>query len=732
MSASPLLQVSSNDEAVEQQLLSESQASASKHQQPSSKATIPSARLLNAARVDKIRVASNPPSAPSSGMAVPKRGQGKLKRPTLLFREDMAKHPRRNLARRGDVFELDIESPEKRGGAPFKLTQTVNRSKPLKRERKGTKASTRTVQTDEVTLPWLPPSGQPQQAMINEDPIIAHTEALRLSSPALTLEDRTVQGAEEDSTGASHPKASKTKMSRVNTAIVKRKVDDPVMSQERMAKSPQQESLELHEQPRIKPQSKRSHPRVVIPVKAVSQPAREASAPPLRGDDQAQDKLSQPEANSRQIHRERGRGKPQKATTDSSSRQTQTNELGAASEVPPAENELSTTNQNGGRQVPKSRVGVQESANVEPDLNNNDTDQLEPEETDPNGVQTPLEKITAYTMLEKRPGKCQTAAAARVKHTCRAETLLLDQPKTELREVTESVRSIQALLLAFGADNTEERKRLQVDAYGYLFRALAIYLVSLYDWLDDNRESLDAISIKVELAEAIIAFKEEIASWKVRIPTRYKNDHFIRDVDRELISPLRRVVEMNRVALSHAEASVHARKMQEEVQLKMKEKEEERSRKEKNVSIQRERWKRWQDLHIWRQQCEPDPLRRRHLYIDPSYYTAHFNSFNERDANGTEFERIPLFKERDSAPRRVPSATQDEWTDEQVAALIEGLTKLAGKCWAHMMVHLFVDPIQVKMSFERYSSSIAGPGAFCEILRFRSLHHKLRLYVLFC
>ena len=239
------------------------------------------------------------------------------------------------------------------------------------------------------------------------------------------------------------------------------------------------------------------------------------------------------------------------------------------------------------------------------------------------------------------------------------------------------------MLSDYGADeHSEERAQLKVDAYGYLFRELVMFLVQLHGWLErcfgEVSAALETMRILFALARAIVSFKDTIAAWKVQLPTRYKNDRLVKDVDVKLIAPLRRVLSSYRVTLSELKANSQARRMREEQKRKREEALEEERRKETSTNFQREKWNLWMDLHVWRQQCEPDPIRRRDLFIDPKLFAAKFGNSDERDANGFKFERIPLFKERDSPPHRPSAGAEEEWTDGQMAALVEGLTNFAG------------------------------------------------------
>ncbi|KAL5440293.1 hypothetical protein PMIN06_009697 [Paraphaeosphaeria minitans] len=127
--------MTSSDDLAEQQIFAEIQASVKKvqhhaHEPPSSSAIL-SASLLNAARLDRRPTVAAAPSyshshtshgLPQSGPVGANRmarasGVGKLK-PVGFLHEDRAKQPRRDLARRGDLYELGFSSPEKTAVRP--------------------------------------------------------------------------------------------------------------------------------------------------------------------------------------------------------------------------------------------------------------------------------------------------------------------------------------------------------------------------------------------------------------------------------------------------------------------------------------------------------------------------------------------------------------------------------------------------------------------------------------
>ena len=91
----------------------------------------------------------------------------------------------------------------------------------------------------------------------------------------------------------------------------------------------------------------------------------------------------------------------------------------------------------------------------------------------------------------------------------------------------------------------------------------------------------------------------------------------------------------------------------------------------------RKTWTRWQALHIVRMQCEPNPHRRQKLVITG---VESLEAAGERDANGFEFERVPVFAPRSHPPQHSGLTRTDDhdWSEEEEMALIHGLEHCAG------------------------------------------------------
>ncbi|KAJ4344258.1 hypothetical protein N0V95_006201 [Ascochyta clinopodiicola] len=290
-----------------------------------------------------------------------------------------------------------------------------------------------------------------------------------------------------------------------------------------------------------------------------------------------------------------------------------------------------------------------------------------------------LEEVFQYTESEKRPGSCLTKLGKKIHHTCEASLVTLSQSAqgSSLKHAAECKSDIIDLLRSIDTKVKEERRLcFKVDAFAHLFRALAFVFKGIYVKLQevegDIIESLGAMQILYPYVHETLRFKDVMDSWKVSIPQRSRGDRLVRDVEAHLIVPLRAVDKEFRTSLVQLEGAERKRQLRLDLQQKHAQQEQELARKEEEVITRKERRKRWQDLHIVRMQCEPDPARRRKLrFVEPVEVA-------ETDANGNEFERVPFFGERSMPPPRwIAASSSREWTEEQEEVLLDALQSTA-------------------------------------------------------
>jgi hypothetical protein len=212
-----------------------------------------------------------------------------------------------------------------------------------------------------------------------------------------------------------------------------------------------------------------------------------------------------------------------------------------------------------------------------------------------------------------------------------------------------------------------------------VFRALTKVLKSLHICLmeryNDITGSLDAMRIFCPFVRDILALKHILDSWKVKVPQRYTGDRVVQSVISQVITPLREVEKTFGSRLALLEDKERKDQQLARLRRQVEDDEKEAQRIDEAFTAGRKRWDRWQQLHITRMQCEPDPRRRRRLLIPKR------EDVEETDANGARFERVPIFTKRNApSPHWALSLAEERhWSEGQEEALLEGLRVFAGR-----------------------------------------------------
>ncbi|KAF2635650.1 hypothetical protein P280DRAFT_192569 [Massarina eburnea CBS 473.64] len=348
----------------------------------------------------------------------------------------------------------------------------------------------------------------------------------------------------------------------------------------------------------------------------------------------------------------------------------------------------------GPEQDEKASLGENEGEDVEADKEEDNGEEEEAAKEEGEGdvgkdkeeqeAQDSLQQVFKFLDTQARPGRCQTDDGAAIKTKCIAARKLTAEPKITLEAISASSKSIRAILANFGADrSTKQRKALKGDAYGYVFRYLTQYLENLYDWLEEKytvTESITAMRVIAPFIHDMVALIDRITSWDVSVTARFKGNCLVQDVNENLVAPLRIVDEEFHAVLATLKASRTHEELTRKRQRRLDEYREKERKKAKYAQVAGEKWEQWQHLHFERIRCEPIVSMRRHLHImSREKFNSWLEQAEERDANGARFERVPVFRQRDSRPpRRSELAAEPEWTDEQLAGLIEGLSKYEG------------------------------------------------------
>ncbi|KAF2439345.1 hypothetical protein P171DRAFT_525255 [Karstenula rhodostoma CBS 690.94] len=327
--------------------------------------------------------------------------------------------------------------------------------------------------------------------------------------------------------------------------------------------------------------------------------------------------------------------------------------------------------------------------NGEDDEDDEDDEDVEDGEDSDHDHSADIDMVFEFLDSAEHSGECQTEDAMAVKEACQKALEVLDDPESTLREVSITTKHMQVILSKYGVGSDEKkRKSLKVDAYAYMFRQVASYLKSLYGWLAQRyrvfESSLDAMRIITPLFSAIVSTKDRVAGWNIKIPSRYKGVRLIKDVESNLIAPLRRLSEAYLTALRNLKDEARKKRAYEELAQKRREREQ-----DEMEALRIDKLNGWIELHVCRLRVEPDARRRQALFMRQEYFDKKVAKWTdeetegreERDANGVLFSRVDLFKKRVIPPASSPSAdVEKEWTDEQMEALIYGLQNFAGPC----------------------------------------------------
>ncbi|KAF1969295.1 hypothetical protein BU23DRAFT_241941 [Bimuria novae-zelandiae CBS 107.79] len=301
---------------------------------------------------------------------------------------------------------------------------------------------------------------------------------------------------------------------------------------------------------------------------------------------------------------------------------------------------------------------------------------------------------TVFKFLDsgERSGISQTDDAKAIEKACASARNLIVECDATLEDVSEKTKTLRSVLARYGSESdTKQLKLLKTDAYGYLFRELVAYFKILYDWLQDQysnvESSLGAMRILTHFVASIVSLKDRIADWKVKVPSRYRGDGLIKEVDINVIVPLRRVGETYRTVLRTLKDVTRQKRAHDEALKKAREREEAVQRKQELEDTKKKKQVFWIDLHVHRLQVEHEPRKCQALAMKQGYFDEQMARYDghepggseERDANGVHFERVDVFKKRSAPPARPSSYIEEkEWTDEQMSALVEGLTQFAG------------------------------------------------------
>lgn len=589
------------------------------------------------------------------------KGTGKLKRPSLQ-RDELAQQPTRDLGSRRDVYEFGSPEPETaHADLSFQPLKTVNR-KPLKKVRKR-KAGPPQLEGRSSKSPRLEINESPSQTA--KAPATGGTRKSRLrpeqhSNPQVVVIPirKTSDASSKRGTSAKAKSPSPADRDLVDEE------PEPRRATHNRPKAPRTTTARSTAPTSWPSASENLRIRIKPALSTATRPKKKksGSAPVHKDLEQAKD--SETAAGRRH--------QPQRGSTV---------KIPEPPEAEPPSNAASPSNSDAAFDADPPFDAREQSEASQDEL----VESAQEGHLEDTGQRDYLGQVFDFLATETQSGECDTVDATHIRQACREARERISEPEIKHNNILEDSRAIRALLTTYGRGKDDNhRKELKADAYKYLFKELIFYLEVLHSWLEDTYGnttlSFEAMEIFAPMVRGIVSLKDEIASWKVHVIHPVYEDQSLRMVDNQIIAPLRKVDEEYRGILRRLEAAAQAKRTHKELTQRRKEKFEAEQQKERDVAVREKRWQRWQDLHIWRLQCEPDFKLRRRLVIDRQLFNVIVEASEDRDANGMKFERVPLFKERNSPPvRRMSPAMEGEWTDTQLGALIDGLKKFAGE-----------------------------------------------------
>jgi hypothetical protein len=313
-----------------------------------------------------------------------------------------------------------------------------------------------------------------------------------------------------------------------------------------------------------------------------------------------------------------------------------------------------------------------DSSEDESDNHADEHSQSEPSEPVPQALA--LDRIRDFTKEGRILGTCQTSDGREILRACRMARELYASEEINIDECRSSLENLSKMLHAFAARERRRAKR-KTDAYAYLFRALGKVLLAMQSSLGiasypDEESHITCLEITTRFMESILVFDQSLRSWAV-LP-RHNGQPIIQKARQGLIVPLRDLLNDHSRELKERIRQrniTRSRKVRLESEARRL---EQAKRTAEMLKFQREKRKRWQDLHIARIKCEPDAFLFDHLRLKA------FPDTQELDANGEMFERIELFKTRTSPPGNVMDTEGQTWKDEERIALLDGLRAFTG------------------------------------------------------
>jgi len=697
---------------------------------PPQSSAVVGANLLNAARMEYRH------SSPVR--MAPKSSNGKLRK-SGLFTE-----PRRlNLARPRprDVYEFPDESPERR---PYKLHERVNRAplKIVKKKKKEAQpedvppssesvealaegdASEGSASTNEAPLPSSPPRLAPNfsNSVENGVQIEPHHRngAVRCAATSYRSDKPAGPRYEQCHNGGAHETNTGPRCTRhlsnppsKRCAFMLVQGEDPVQCRTAGVKGTARCSKHATQGAGAaasvrKRKSSDSNDMLAKPSKSTKVQQQATAGPRERRDTEEAPVVKSPHVSDLEVQlpsRAKKRAGPAKhESTTRSETSAQEDEVAESIELTasatskghrrtrsnaePLKATTSTLGSEKSKNAPRVNTKSMKTAQARDDHQESDAEiQEEPASSDesasdaqeeaggPSETSQALRRVFKYLELGKRPGRCQTDICLTIKSVCDEARRRLSGHDLETEQMAAIGGKVQAALKGLRNVDSHDRLAIKADLYSHVFRSLIKLAKSLYRSRDAGADTLEAMRVLVPLVHHILVTKDLVATWKVTVPQRYDGDRMVGDVNSHLIAPLRKAHDILSKRLRQLEGRERAAHDLANLERQIAEENEEIERLKSTAVAQRDRWARWQQLHIARMRCEPDPRKRL-----PNLKIINLEDLEDTDANGIKFQRLPVFKDRETPPRRHPSYANrlKSWSPDQEQALLDGLQKFAG------------------------------------------------------
>lgn len=259
-----------------------------------------------------------------------------------------------------------------------------------------------------------------------------------------------------------------------------------------------------------------------------------------------------------------------------------------------------------------------------------------------------------------------------------------DKPfAAEEQKLERTLASLLKIVSRLNPDQDEYEEVYATQVYLYVFPELidllrqAITFYATVASLEDSQPrdiALTDLESLVMIGNVIQTLDSHSRKWKTK-PNR--DNSVVRPIRYQVLAPLRKVLEdwqwhVKKLRERQKEAEV-ARQYAEE-QRRQRDQEE---RQMRGRAARQEKTGRLARLCIARMAAEPDRYRRFRYFRMPKLRSRR----PEVDANGEEFERLPIFKSR-RALSHLPHPWEDgeeEWQKDERAALIKALQRFQGK-----------------------------------------------------